>query len=135
MAVVSWKIQIPTCTTSRQESWQTQQHHADRILQRVLQVARVPNSPNARGEKKSEAGHSWPIDDTAELQGFSAGKFGSKGCRCSGLVSLPPLDQFRETFPSFGHTQSVFVLEARWVVVVGHHMLTVIADNGGRSNA
>jgi hypothetical protein len=29
----------------------------------------------------------------------------------------------------------VVILEALWVVIVGHHMLTVIADNGGRSNA
>jgi hypothetical protein len=95
----------------------------------------VPNSPDARGKQKSEAGHSWPIDDTAEMQGFSTGKFGGKGHRCFGLVGFPPPNQLRETFPSFGHTQSVFILEERWVVIVGHHMLTVIADNGGRSNA
>jgi hypothetical protein len=29
----------------------------------------------------------------------------------------------------------VFILEALWVVVVEHHAVTVIADNGWRSNA
>jgi hypothetical protein len=29
----------------------------------------------------------------------------------------------------------VFILEALWVVIVRHHVLTIIADDGGRSNA